>query len=387
MSIIYLDNAATTRVSDRAMEAARPFFQKMYGNPGSTHAMGRIAAAAVATAREQVASLFHTTPEHIIFTSGATEANSMVFSGPMISHSLVSAGEHHSVLNAALNKCPEELTHTIGLKPDGVVDLSDLDSQMLRYTDFDIISVMFVNNETGAVNPIEEIGRRLYNTTPAQFHCDCTQAVGSFDLSADKYGFDFASISAHKFHGPKGIGALYVRDTRELGQIIFGGENQEFGLRGGTENVPGIVAMGAAAEEALEHLKTDTVTNTLKNVLYTSLKSRLAMEGYNPDELLAVNGQRPDAPGRILSLRIRGVDANTLVLILDSNGVCVSAGPACSSKGVSPSHVLKAMGLTDEQASSTIRVSFSGDNTVEETQKAGYIIGGCIHTLLSLTEV
>ena len=376
--MIYLDNAATTPVSSSVLAAALPYFSEKYGNPGSMHAAGREAANAVSKAREQVAALFHTTPEHVIFTSGGSEGNSMVLRNGFM-RAIISDGEHHSIL-AAAEHIPQPQAEA-GLLPNGTVDLDALKNTKVVGSHFPTVcSIMYVNNETGAVNDVEAISRWCRENN-LWYHCDCVQAVGVRDLDMPRLGCDSASISAHKFHGFKGAGALYVKDPERLLPLIHGGDVQEFGLRGGTENVPGIVAMGQAAQDVLDHIATPFPP--YKRLLYDALRGRLAGLLYNADTILTVNGPDVDEPGRILSLQIKGIDAQTLLLLLSANGVCVSAGSACNASSSEPSHVLRAMGLTDEEISSTIRISFSEENTSDEAVRAGEIIGGCIHALFS----
>lgn len=386
---IYLDNAATTRVAPEVLEAMLPYFSESYGNAGSIHHAGRKAAEAIDLARRQTASLFGTTPEHVIFTSGGSECNSMVFKGLKDlllasgkKHIIISATEHDSVLKAAqsLTKYGFYITY---VKPDseGRVHPRDIENAVTPNTG--LVSVMFVNNEVGAINDIEAIGGILKKYS-IPFHTDCVQGAGQYPIDVDKMGADFATISSHKLHGPKGVGALYVR-TAELSPLVFGGAEQEYGLRGGTENVAGIVGLGKACEMTCRNMREDMIwVSSLKQRFYMLLCDELKGLGYD-GKLIHVNGLSPIHPGKILNLRIDGVDGETLLLMLDAKGVFVSAGSACRSHEAQPSHVLTAMGLSRDEARSSLRFSFSRYNTDDEIKTAAATMAKCVSTLLSLS--
>ena len=387
--MIYLDSAATTRMDDRVFGAMAPYMIELYGNPGTLYKLGRSAKEAVDLARAQVASLLGANQEQIIFTSGGSEANSLVFGGLVNylqktgkTHILVSEIEHDSVLEASselikhgfcVDKIP--VTHEGIVSPDAV-------SALLR-PDTGLISVMLMNNETGAQQPVWRIAG-LCKQHGILLHTDCVQAAGCYRLRVEELGCDFASISSHKIHGPKGIGALYARDKSLLTPLIHGGSDQEFGLRGGTENVPGIVGFGkACAIEASEIGENAIEISKLRNLFYTQLTMQLKKRGL--DGCIHVNGPFDAAweytPGKTLNLRIDGVDGETLLLMLDGEGVCVSAGSACRSHEAEPSRVLTAMGLSKEEARSSLRVSFSRMNTPDEMFDAAVIFADCIAAL------
>jgi len=383
--MIYLDSAATTKPAPKVVEAMTPYLTWQYGNAGALYPLGRNAANAVLAARKKVSTLFGCKPHQIVFTSGGSEGNSAVFQGLRRSlaqsgrkHIIVSAIEHDSVLNAAKMFAKDGFDITY-VKPDtdGCVQPDAIESAIRD--DTGLVSVMYVNNETGAVNRIDEVGR-ICHEHQALFHTDCVQAAGQYPLEVLKNGVDFAVVSAHKIHWPKGVGALFVR-RRNLSPWIYGGAEQEFGLRGGTENVPGIVGFGEAACLAVKHMKDDNLTVSIrKRQFYMTLMEEL--EGCGITERLHINGRPVEKPGKILNLRIDGVDAGTLLLMLAAKGVYVSAGSACRSHESKPSHVLTAMGLSADEAGSSIRVSFSRSNTESEVVYAAKAIAQCVSTLL-----
>lgn len=381
--MIYLDNAATTMIAPEVLEEMMPYLTTEYGNAGAIYGFGLKAAAAVRKARKQVADLIGALPENIIFTSGASEANSMVFYG--LKEHLVNFGktnillsetEHDSVLNAAKSMC---IKHGFGMQflrtnGDGTVNYVDL-LDKITTKNLGLVSVMFVNNEVGAINPVYKIG----DTCIAKnilFHTDCTQAVDTMDINVNEIGCDFLTFSSHKLHGPKGVGALYVENKDLLSPIIFGGSVQEFGLRGGTENVAGIVGLGKACE--LIRLKRDNINIKLAELNKTFQDLLLKkMENVAPGITDIPYSDINHSP-KIVNFQIEGVDAETLLLMLNARGICVSAGSACCSHESQPSHVLKAMGLSDALARSSIRVSFSQYNTLEEIDEATTAIAECV---------
>lgn len=386
---IYLDNAATTRIAPEVLEAMMPYLTDRYGNAGSLYRLGRESNAAIQKAREQTAFLFGCQPEHILFTSGGSEGNSTVFKGLRRklldsgrTHIVVSAIEHDSVLRAAQSLVKDGFYITY-VKPDseGRVYPRDIENAVTPNTG--LVSVMFVNNEVGAINDIEAIGGILKKYS-IPFHADCVQGAGQYPIDVDKMGADFATISAHKLHGPKGVGAMYIRNP-ELAPLVCGGAEQEYGLRGGTENVAGIVGIGKACEMTCRNMREDMIwVSSLKQRFYMLLCDELKGLGYD-GKLIHVNGLSPIHPGKILNLRIDGVDGETLLLMLDAKGVFVSAGSACRSHEAQPSHVLTAMGLSRDEARSSLRFSFSRYNTDDEIKTAAATMAKCVSTLLSLS--
>ena len=383
--MVYLDNAATTKIAPEVLDAMMPYLTEEYGNAGTLYSLGRSAAVAIQSAREQAAKLFGCTADHVIFTSGGSESNNMVFKGlrhKLLEHGkkhiIVSAVEHDSVLKAAESLIKDGFYITY-VKPnrEGAIEAQDIERAIQE--DTGLVSVMYVNNETGAVNNIRAIGQ-ICRVHSVLFHTDCVQAAGQFQVDVNKDCVDFASVSSHKLHGPKGVGALYVRETDIL-PLICGGSEQEFGLRGGTENVPGIIGLGEACSLAVDSMRGDTIqVSVLKQKFYTQLIESLKLYEIDRDSV-HVNGRPVIESGKTLNLRFDGVDAESLLLMLDASGICVSAGSACSSHEAKPSHVLVAMGLSSEEARGSLRFSFSKYNTEEEIQYAAQIIASCVFTL------
>lgn len=383
--MIYLDNAATTQMDERVLDAMMPYLTTEYGNAGTLYKFGRAANEAVQKARAQVAALINAEPEQVIFTSGGSEANNLVFHGLKDylksvgkTHILVSAIEHDSVLRAAESLIKDGF-HVEYIPVSNECRVSPAVIENALRADTGLVSVMFANNETGAINPIEDIGT-ICMKRGILFHTDCVQAAGCYPIDVVKIGCDFLSVSSHKIHGCKGVGALYAKDKSKLAPIVYGGSEQEFGLRGGTENVAGIVGFGKACEISSKSLHEDTVwVSTLKQRFFMALNEALKDTG--DEGCVHVNGMSILTPGKTINLRMDGVDGETLLLMLDGKGVCVSAGSACRSHEAEPSHVLSAMGLSKDEARASIRISFSKKNTADEAVRAAQILAGCISTL------
>ena len=393
--LIYLDNAATTKIDDEVLDAMLPYMRDKFLNAGTAYASDE--REAVENARGQVAELFHTTPEHIIFTSGGSEGNSMVFLSRYFrdmgrsSHILTTQIEHDSVYNAARFALYGYGGFTTLIKPekDGTINPDAVASCITPNTS--LVSVMDTNNETGAINDIRTIGT-ICREHDVPFHTDCVQSTGHIEIDVDENNIDFATMSAHKIHGPKGMGAIYVRDPALLFPIVFGSKSQEFGLRGGTENVAGIVGLGKAAEIAVRDAQRDRAKiRGLRETFVFALVKELG--GKTDDPLAPKWCEPPTSAGvsivgdlsrtidKVLCLHISGVDAQTLVLALASQEIYISAGSACHARRSEPSRVLKAMGMSDEEARQCVRISFSKYNTPDEVFEAGEIIGSTIKTL------
>lgn len=375
--MIYLDNAATTRIHYGALDAMRPFLEVFYGNAGSLHSKGREAYNAVQNARKQVADFINASPEQIIFTSGGTEANNMALNNCGVIHDIpyiISEYEHDSVLRFVHSFiCEKEIN--LSVSRNGIIDIGELKDYLSEYANAQFLSVMHTNNELGSVNPIEEIGE-LCSELEIPFHTDCVQAAGFSPLDVKKFKCDFLSISSHKIHGPKGVGALYVKNPEEFEPLIYGGKAQEFGLRGGTENVAGIVGFGKACEIAQNNMdKSHSTINQCVMAFKETLDSEMSSVGLG--DIIHYNS----VAGKIINVRFDRIRSEALIMMLDSQGVCVSAGSACNASDGKPSHVLKAIGLTDDEARSSIRVSFSRMNTVEESAKAAQIVASCVNAL------
>lgn len=386
--MIYLDNASTTKIDPAVLDAMLPYLKEEYGNAGTLYALGRRANQAIEKARAQVAEFIGAKPEQIVFTSGGTEANNMVFASLLSflkasekTHVTTASNEHDSVLKSVRNLCIKhgfDVTY-LPVNKAGCVELGNVKSAIRE--DTGLVSVMYMNNETGSENPVADIGE-LCTEHGILFHTDCVQAAGCCKLNVDKLHCDFLSLSSHKIHGPKGVGALYVRRRGMCSPLIYGGSSQEFGLRGGTENVAGIVGFGAACALMNKQLhEVDIHTSGLKQIFYNRVAYQLKELGV-PD-ILHVNGDAVIKHGKTVNLRFDGVDAETLLLMLDARGVCVSAGSACRSHESEPSHVLLAMGIDPEDARNSVRFSFSKMNTEDEVRAAAAIVAECVYGLLN----
>lgn len=386
--MIYLDNASTTKIDQRVLEAMMPYLTDEYGNAGTLYSLGRNAKAAIEHARAQAAEFIGAEPEQIVFTSGGTEANNMVFLSLLgflkeseKTHVITASNEHVSVLDSVRNLC---IKHDFGatyLKTDerGCIYPGAVKSALHQRPDAGLVSIMYMNNETGSENPVADIGEvcREYGVL---FHTDCVQAAGCCKLDVNRINCDFLSISSHKIHGPKGVGALYIRNKEICEPVIIGGSVQEFGLRGGTENVAGIAGFGSACEIMSHELhEADIHTSTLKQLFYGTLHESLSADGIG--DILHINGAPVVCHGKTLNIRFDNVDGETLLLMLDSMGVCVSAGSACHSHESKPSHVLLSLGASPEDARNSIRVSFSKMNTRDEAEKAAVIMADCVKKL------
>ena len=370
--MIYLDNASTTRIAPEVYYEMGPYLFGQYGNPGSLHTLGQNAKKAVEKAREQVAHFIGARPEQIIFTSGGTESNNTaVFSvrdNTRAKHIVTGLSEHDSVLESVNRLCINNgfSSTLIGTQPDGSVSLTDVEAAIRD--DTGLVSFMYVNNETGAENPVEEIGE-LCIKKGIPFHTDCVQAASVNKIDVSGIGCAALSLSSHKLHGPKGVGALYIKSPDLFKPLIAGGSSQEFGLRGGTENVAGIVGFGAACALMERDLKEQDIhTSVLKQVLYTRISEGLSACGL--DSIMHLNGDCLLKHGKILNVRFDGVDGETLLLLLDKKGVFVSAGSACRSHEQEPSKTLLAMGVSPEDARNSVRISFSKYNTEIEVIEA-----------------
>lgn len=397
--MIYLDNSATTPIHPEVLKAMMPYLKGGYGNAGAVYRIGRESAKAIQKAREQVAQLFNAYADQIVFTSGGSEGNNMVFSYGMRcmleergkKHVVISQIEHDSVYEAATHMFKPSgkadikddfYTQFIHTKSDGTVDVKHLEALLDEDESIGLVSVMYVNNETGAVNPINHIGE-ICRDRGILFHTDCVQAAGCHPIDANIIGCDFATISGHKIYAPKGIGAIYIKDKTLARSLIYGGTNQEFGLRGGTENVASIVGLGKACDLICSDFGTQRVTvSLLKRLFYENMTSYL--KELNLEDRIHVNGASVGDVGKTLNLRVEDIDSETLLLMLDAKGVCISAGSACHSHRSEPSRVLTAMGLSDDEARDSVRISFSSTNTPAEIEEAAAIFSSCIKTLAGL---
>ena len=359
---VYADHAATTPVHEAARKAMLHCLEEDYGNPSSLHSVGQRAREILDEARADVAQCLNADPAEIYFTGGGSEAdNQALLTGALLGakkgkkHLITTAFEHHAVLHTmkALEKQGFTVTY-LDVHSDGVVRLSDVAAAITD--DTALVSVMMVNNEIGTIQPIAEIAK-LCQDKGVLFHTDAVQAVGHIPVDVKALGVDMLSLAAHKFHGPKGVGALYCRKGIRPEILIQGGA-QERGRRGGTENMPGIVGMAAALKEAVSNLNADMV-------YVTALRERL-IEGLSQIPHSRLNGSRNlRCPGTV-NFCFEGIEGESLLLWLDAKGVAASSGSACTSGSLDPSHVLLALGLPHEIAHGSLRLSLSADNTEEE---------------------
>ena len=370
---IYLDNAATTRVSDAALDAMLPYFRQQYGNPSSLYAFGQEVKEALERARATVAGVLNCEPREIIFTSGGSEAdNQAIRSAAAIGvragkrHIISTAFEHHAVLHtlSKLEKEGFEVT-LLDVHSDGLVRVEELAAAIRP--DTCLVTVMYANNEIGTIQPIAEIGR-VCRERGVLFHTDAVQAAGHLPIDVRAQNIDLLSLSAHKFHGPKGVGALYARRGIALTNLIEGGA-QERGRRAGTENTAGIAGMAAALDEAARNMERDSAK-------MTALRDRL-IAGLSQIPHSALNGDAERRlPGNV-SFCFEGIEGESLLLLLDDKGVCASSGSACTSGSLDPSHVLLAIGRPHEVAHGSLRLTLSGETSEEDID----------YTIKAVTEV
>ena len=367
MTTIYVDNAATTKTSRTAIEAMLPYMDKIYGNPSSLHSVGQAAADALRKAREEAAEVLGCEPNEITFTSGGSEAdNQALVSAAAIGarkgkkHIISTAFEHHAILHTLKKLENEGFEVTLlDVHENGMVSAQQVADAIRE--DTCLVSVMYANNEIGSIQPIAEIGA-VCKEKGVIFHTDAVQAVGHVHINVKEENIDMLSLSAHKFHGPKGVGLLYARKGVRLTNIIEGGA-QERGKRAGTENIPGIVGMVAALKEANANID----ANAEK---VSALRDRL-IEGLEKIPHSALNGDRTKRlPGNV-SFCFEGIEGESLLLLLDAKGICASSGSACTSGSLDPSHVLLAIGRPHEVAHGSLRLTLSEENTQEEVD---YII-------------
>jgi cysteine desulfurase len=377
VGVIYLDNNATTPCADEVIEAMIPFMREEYGNAGSAHVLGRRSAAAVAEAREQVAGLMGCADSDIVFTSGATESCNMVLLGldrlrGKQRHIAVSTIEHKAVLEPCrwLEENGVPVTY-IPVTHDGIVCLDKLRETLCSATT--IVAVQAANNETGAIQPTETV-TDMAHASGALVLCDAAQALGKMPFNVRELGIDYAAASAHKAYGPKGVGALYIRDAavrRRLQPIYYGG-GQEGGLRPGTLNVPAIVGFGEACRLAAASQQKDIkAVSILRDLLESELLSQI--------DGAKVNGANVQRLPGTTSITVPGIVADAL--LANVPGVCFSNGSACTSGAAGPSHVLTAMGLTRTDAGCTIRLSVGRQNTLDEVQHAARAIAHGVRRL------
>lgn len=361
---IYADNAATTKMSDVAVKAMLPYLQEIYANASSVHLLGQRSAAALFSARQQVAQVLNCAPKEVFFTSGGSEAdNQALISAAALGkkqgkcHIVSTAMEHHAILHTLEALQAEGFTITL-LRPqaDGIVTATQVAEAITDTTC--LVSVMYANNETGAIQPIREIGA-LCRKRGVLFHTDAVQAAGHLAIDVQRDNIDMLSLSAHKFHGPKGIGLLFAKSNIQLTSLIRGG-GQERGKRAGTENLPGIIGLAAALKDAQENMQQNTT-------YITGLRDALR-NGLDKIDGAGFNGSREHCLPGTVNYSFQGVNGEALLSLLSNEGICCSSGSACSAGSLEPSHVLLALGLSHETAQSALRFSLCEYNTMDEVQ-------------------
>lgn len=361
---IYADNAATTKMSDVAVRAMLPYLQEIYANASSVHLLGQRSAAALFSARQQVAQVLNCAPKEVFFTSGGSEAdNQALISAAALGkkqgkcHIVSTAMEHHAILHTLEALEAQGFTVTL-LRPqaDGIVTATQVAEAITDTTC--LISVMYANNETGAIQPIREIGA-LCRKRGVLFHTDAVQAAGHLTINVQRDNIDMLSLSAHKFHGPKGIGLLFAKSNIQLTSLIRGG-GQERGKRAGTENLPSIIGLATALKDAQEHMQQNTA-------YITGLRDALR-NGLDKIDGAGFNGSREHCLPGTVNYSFQGVNGETLLSLLSNEGICCSSGSACSAGSLEPSHVLLALGLSHATAQSALRFSLCEYNTMDEVQ-------------------
>lgn len=380
---VYADQAATTKISSRSLQAMTSCCEKYFGNPSSLHEAGREAEAALETARGEIASCLNAGPGEIYFTSGGSEADNWAITQAAAAgakkgkkHLISTAFEHHAVLHTldALKKQGFEVT-LLPVHEDGLVRLPELEAAIRE--DTALVTVMYVNNEVGTIQPIAGIGE-ICRRKGVLFHTDAVQAAGHLPIDVEADKIDMLSLAGHKFHGPRGVGALYVRKGIPLGNLIYGG-GQERGKRAGTENLPGIAGMAEALKESLQDREE-------KNARILCMREKLA------DAILQIpktrlNGSREKRLAGNLNFCFDGIEGESLLLYLDLQGICASSGSACTSGSLDPSHVLLALGLPAEVAHGSLRLSLDETNTMEEVDYIIQVLPDVVKRLRAMSPI
>lgn len=382
MRKVYLDHGATTPLNEEVLEVMLPFLKDKYGNPSSMHFMGREARKALEEARERMAVILGASPWEIIFTSGGTEADSLAVLGAARSrketgnHIITTGVEHHAVLDAcrALQKEGFEIT-LVPVDRHGMVDPQAVEGAIQENTV--LVTIMYANNEVGTVQPLEKIGE-IARSRGILLHTDAVQCPGSLSLEVEKLKVDLLALSAHKFYGPKGVGALYVRRGTSLDPLVFGG-GQERGRRAGTENVPGIIGMARALEIVTGHMQENR--ERMQNLRDRLTGGLLSLEGVY---LNGHPGQR--LPGNV-NMCFDYIEGEALLLRLDGKGIAASSGSACSSGSMEPSHVLTAMGLPERQARGSLRFTLGIHTTAPEIDYLLQVLPGELESLRYMSPV
>lgn len=381
MGLVYLDNNATTMPAPQVVQAMLPYLGEYWGNPSSVHRFGQRARQAIDEARGQLAALLGCNESELLFTGGGTESINTAIRGILATRAprkrIVTTGVEHSATRQLCQQLAREGCQVAEIPVDqgGSLDLDQLRSELTDETA--LASIMWANNETGVLFPIEEVAL-LCKAARVPFHCDATQAIGKLPTDFHAVGFDLASLAAHKFHGPKGVGALYVRRGARLAPWLIGGP-QERGRRGGTENVPGIAGMGVAARLALEHLPDMPRVAAQRDRLETRILETI--------DQTRVNGRTDLRLPNTTNIGFTRLEAEAILLLLSEQGICASAGAACSSGSLEPSHVLRAMKIDPKIAHGAIRFSLSRYTTDEEIDRTLAVLPGVIAKLRAVLPV
>jgi len=380
---VYADNAATTPVSDRALQAMLPYFKEEYGNPSGFYRVSRDAKRALENARETVASCINAKPDEIYFTGSGSESDNWAIRSTAEKlagkgkHIITSAIEHHAIIYTMqrLEKQGYEVTY-LPVDHDGRVDPADLEAAIRP--DTILVTIMMANNEIGTIEPIKELAA-IAHAHGVLFHTDAVQAAGHIPVDVEELGVDMLSMSGHKFHGPKGTGVFYMRDGVNLPAFLIGG-GQERGKRGSTENVAGIVGLATALKESVDKIPTESVRLAkMRDRLMDTLTARIPYSH--------VTGGRENRLPGTASMIFECIEGESMVLLLDSKGIAASSGSACSSGSLEPSHVLLAIGLKHELAHGSLRLSLSDQNTEEDVDYIIDVLPGIIERLRAMSPV
>jgi cysteine desulfurase len=361
MKTVYLDNNATTMVAPQVYEEMAPLFCELYGNPSSMHTFGGQIAKKITKARQQLADLLGCSPSEIVFTSGGTESDNAAIAGTLAAYphkrKVITSRVEHSAVIAVCREIENQGYNVVELGVDrsGNLDLNELESRLDDNTA--LVSIIYANNETGVIFPIEQIAE-MVTSKGCVFHTDAVQAVGKIPLNLSKSKIDLLSLSGHKLHGPKGIGALYIKKGTRISPFILGG-HQESGKRAGTENTPAIVGLGKACELAAENIeKENTKVKSLRDRLETAILEKCSSS--------MLNGDKDNRLPNTTNISFEYIEGEAILLMLDKFGICASSGSACTSGSLEPSHVLRAMGVPFTAAHGSIRFSLSRYTTKEE---------------------
>ena len=376
--MIYLDNAASTQIADSVLQEMMPYLKENYGNPSSIHRFGRLATKAIESARKRIAELIGAQPDEILFTSGGTESNNTALFGVLGKNKgqLITSSIEHDAILEPCKRLQSQGHEVIYLPVDsfGIVDVEKLKSAITKQTA--LVSIMYANNEVGTIQPIKQIAQ-ICKDNGVPFHTDAVQAVGKIPLDVKDLGIDLMSISSHKINGPKGVGALYIRNGVQVDPLILGG-GQEDGLRSGTENVANIVGFGKACQLAKENIqKNAEYLKGLRDALIQNISKEISH--------VTVNGHRESRLPNNAHFTFLGVNGEDLIIKLDEHGIAASTGSACSVKTQKASHVLAAMGFSHEQITGSLRLTVGLVNTMHEMEKTAQTLKQVVSELRSVS--